>query len=475
MAGVIFPSASDAETLLSRPELRKHLLAELVDQQGGAVSPLTMHLWIGTADGQMASETLLPLLAVHLCTPTMQLLQPADLSRGLPTWLRLSQVVVMVDVADSHGRGRNALGPCRQQRLDPSQALPQHTTICLTAPVQGDGLTAPALRYAGSIRLEPETEHHPVKSLERYTSRWSNFGRDPLPSAPAGTLGEQGWKTAVAVEWALNESQALLQRSDRRLLLKAVVLALGLVGIHLLIHQVTTRFLPSLVLLTAAAAVLSIQPMRQRAQQWWCLGEGVWLQDTWHRLGIKDEVAERLPRQQRLDARRDRGQLLHLLRSHQLALVLEGTPQPWSRIDLSDAIAGLERHFVEMKQAIRHRQGVESMMLLPALLCAGLALIALLQADTLPIELLVLVAGVAISALWLHRPLPLGRRERLVRHVRSLETEIPQLKQLLLASDLNEPSLRDEVVVSFHRSGEQLLDLCNDALDASVWNWPVQP
>jgi len=62
-----------------------------------------------------------------------------------------------------------------------------------------------------------------------------------------------------------------------------------------------------------------------------------------------------------------------------------------------------------------------------------------------------------------------------VRHVRSLETEIPQLKQLLLASDLNEPSLRDEVVVSFHRSGEQLLDLCNDALDASVWNWPVQP
>ena len=76
MAGVIFPSASDAETLLSRPELRKHLLAELVDQQGGAVSPLTMHLWIGTADGQMASETLLPLLAVHLCTPTMQLLQP---------------------------------------------------------------------------------------------------------------------------------------------------------------------------------------------------------------------------------------------------------------------------------------------------------------------------------------------------------------------------------------------------------------
>jgi hypothetical protein len=475
VAGVILPSAADAETLLNRPELRKHLLAELADQQGGAGSPLTMHLWIGSADGQLASEPIVQALAPHLGSSSIQLIQPAQLSRGMSSWLRLSQVVVMVDVMDPHGQGRNAIGFCRQHRLEPSQALAQQTTICLSTPEHGDGLTVPSQRYEGPARLEPEEGHQPVHSLERFTNRWRAFGQDPLPIAPTATLGEQGWKTAVAVEWALKESQVLLQRSNRRLLLKAVSLALALLGIHLLLHQVTSRFLPSLLLLAAAAVVMSIQPLRQRAQQWWCLAQGIWLQDTWHRLGLNDEVAEQLPQQQRLDARRDRGQLLHLLRSHQLALALEGNPQPWGQIDLSDAIAGLERHLDQMKKAIRQRQAVQNLMLFPTLVCAALALIALLNTDTLAIERLVLVAGVALLALWLDRPLPLGKRERLERHVLTLERQIPQLKILLLGSNLNEPNLRGEIVGSFHRIGEQLLDLCNDSLEASVWNWPLQP
>lgn len=473
MAGVILPAAADLHLLFTRDELCRHLISELKEQQAG--SGLPTHLWFGTTDGLLAGgdATLGP--ANPFSGASLQLIDPSPGDRSLDAWLHLSQVVLLVDLVDQHGQGLTTIGQCRQQRLDPRQVLPENSTICFNSPLQGDGLVGEPLRYAGSDRLEAEQEHRPVWVLERYVKRWRHFGQGSQLGLHAFALGEQAWRTSLAVDWALQESAQCLRRSDRRLVLRSAALALALVLLHLHLQRLSSSFLPSLLLLAGAAVLLGIQPQRQQAQQWWCLAQELWLQDTWYRFGLKEALALRLPHQRRRDDGAGRGELLHLLQSHQLALALDGAPQPWCRRELGDGIAGLERHLELIQQAIRQRRAVARLMLLPALLCVGLALIALLQADTQLLELVVLVAGVALSALWLARPLPLGRLERLERHRRSLEAEIPRLKRLLQGSELSDPNLRGEIAGSFHRIGEQLLDLNNDAMEASAWNWAVQP
>lgn len=474
MAGVILPAASDAQLLLKRPELCRHLIAELKEQQGGSGLP-DLRVWLATTDGLLADRDAAHHLAGQLSSAAIQLIDPPPFCRSLDSWLHLSQVVVLVDLVDQHCQGHTSMGQCRQQRLAPRHVLPEHSTICLNSPLQGDGLQGAPQRYAGSRRLEEEQEHYPVRLLERYAQRWRHFGQGSPLGLHAFSLGEEAWRTSQAVDWALQESAQCLRRSNRRLMLRSGALALLLVLLHQQLQRLNSSFLPSLLLLAVAATLLGIQPQRQRAQQWWCLAQELWLQDTWHRFGLKDPLALRLPHQRRRERGGGGSDLLHLLQSHQLALALDAAPKPWGRPDLCDAIAGLERHLELTQQAIRKRQVQARLMLLPALLCAGLALVALLQANTHQIDRVVLVAGVALSALWLARPLPLGRLERLERHRRTLEAEIPPLKRLLQGSELSDANLRGEIAGSIHRIGEQMLDLSNDAMEATAWNWAFQP
>jgi hypothetical protein len=202
----------------------------------------------------------------------------------------------------------------------------------------------------------------------------------------------------------------------------------------------------------------------------------LWVQDTWHRFGLADRADEQLAgfELQPLDSPGVPGQLLQLLHSHDLALALAPPLPAWGRPELADAIEGLQHHCDLVEATIRYRQAEQRLMLLPAAVC-GVLLLGVVIANAVLIKQAILVAATALIALWLHRPLPLVRRERLVRHLRTLELELPDLRRGLSGADLSEPNLRASLVASIRRVGAELIDLANDALEASSWTWTFTP
>ncbi len=430
-------------------------------------------MWIRCADGQPLPAALSGAIAdVRAKLPPHALVDPSVHPGDFSCWLLASPVVVLMGFEPGIEGGDTSVERLRSERL--GGALAVHTTIALTIPPQGDGLVGRPDRYAGSAALTSVQEHRPGQALGRYATTWIKARKSLRNTAPASSLTTRGWETALAVAWALERSRSLLQRSDRRLLFKALTLALVLVAMAPWLHQLSTRFIPGALLLAAGAVGLAIQPLRQRAQQWWCLAQALWVQDTWHRFALTDEVADRLPYRQPLDSVREPGQLLQLLRSHELALALEAPPPPWGRAELADAIEGLQQHCDLVDVTIRYRQAEQRLMGLPAAVC-GVLLLGVVVANAVLIKQAILVAATAVIALWLHRPLPLVRRERLVRHLRTLESELPDLRRGLSGADLSEPNLRASLVASIRRVGAELIDLANDALEASSWTWTFTP
>lgn len=471
-AGVVLPPAPAAEGLRQRPELWRHLAHELSEQVCGAGSFVPRALWFVCADGAPAPAALLePITALLENLPGLHLVHPELESGELARWLRSSPVVLVLQLAAAPGEDPSAALALRNERL--SQALPPHSTLVLTLPRQGDGLQR-TVRYAGSRSLAEEQERHPARALIQHHGDWHTAQQRLIDTLPRHGLSARGWRTGLAVAWALERSRNLLQRSDRRLLLKAIAMAMVLVALAPLLHQLTTRFIPAVLLLAVGGAGLSVQPLRQRAQQWWCLAQALWVQDTWHRFALREQVAERLPHHQPLDAAREPGQLLQLLRSHDLALAVEPSPPAWGREELADAIAALEQHGERVDHSIRQRQSEQRLMLLPAWICAVL-LLGVAAVNAVLIKQAILVAATALIALWLHRPLPLVRRERLIRHRRALSAEIGELRRGLAGVDLAEPHLRAALAASIHRVGVELIDLANDALEAANWSWTFTP
>ncbi|MEB3105624.1 MAG: hypothetical protein VKN17_07590, partial [Cyanobacteriota bacterium] len=350
-----------------------------------------------------------------------------------------------------------------------SQALAQQSTVVFTLPLHCDGVLRP-VRYAGSRRLAEEQEQHPALDLEKLCRDWQSAQHRMVDNLPRDGLSARGWRIGLVVAWAMERSSILLRRSDRRLLLKSIALAIVLVALTPLLHQLTTRLIPSVLLLAAGSVLLSVQPLRKRAQQWWCLAQALWVQDTWHRFGLREPVAECLHRHPPLDGGRESGQLLQLLRSHDLALAVEPTQPAWGREELADAIAVLERHAERVDTSIRQRQSEQRLMLLPAGVCVVL-LLGVVMVNVVLIKQVILLASTALLVLWLHRPLPLVRRYRLIRHRRAVSAEIIELRRGLAGSDLADPHLRTALAASIHRVGVELIDLGNDALEAANWAW----
>lgn len=470
--GVVLPPAPAAEDLWQRSELWRQMAHELSEQLCGAGSVLPCVLWIVCADGAPPPATLQESISALLeKLPGLNLIHPELQSGALARWLRSSPVVVMLQLEAAQGGTPSASMTLRNERL--SQALPQYSTLVLTLPFRGDGVLQ-TVRYAGSQSLAEEQAQHPARALIQHYSDWHSAQQRLIDTQPRHGLSARGWRIGLAVGWSTERSRNLLHRSDRRLLWKVITMAIVLVALAPLLHQLTTRLLPAVLLLAAGAKGLSAQPLRQRAQQWWCLAQALWVQDIWHRFAVNGQVAERLPHHQPLDSQRERGQLLQLLRSHDLALAVEPAPTAWGREELADAITALEQHGERVNQSIRQRQSEQRLMLLSAGLCAVL-LMGVAAVNGVLIKQAILVVGTALIALWLHRPLPLVRRERLIRHQRAIAAEIGELRKGLACPDLTEPNLRAAMASSIHRVGVELIDLANDALEAAEWSWTFAP
>ena len=200
------------------------------------------------------------------------------------------------------------------------------------------------------------------------------------------------------------------------------------------------------------------------------------MQATWQRFGVKQDVARQLPALQQLNSRHDRGQLVQLLRAHQLGLNLEGETHPWGQAELADALWGLRQQHALIQKAIETRQELVRWMQISAGAALALMIVTWVSSgDELSLQSLALVACTAIIALWLCRPLPLGNRERLRRHQRALEAELPELDRMLAGSTLADANLRAAVVGSVQRIGSEVMDLSKDALEATAWNWMIRP
>lgn len=475
VAGVVLPPAREAEGLARRPELWRHLAHELNEQFAAAPASCRCALWIRCADDQPVPAALGDAITdVRAQLPPHALVDLSAHAGDPSRWLVASPVVVLLAFEPGPDGNDASVERLRHERL--RGALAVHATIALTLPRQGDGLAGRPDRYAGSAPLASDQDHRPGKALGRYDTLWRKVRQRLSDTAPASSLTARGWQTDLAVAWALERSRSLLQRSDRRLLFKALALALGLVAVAPLLHQLTTRFIPGALLLAVGAVGLAVQPLRQRAQQWWCLAQVLWVQDTWHRFGLADRAEEQLAgfERQPLDSPKEPGQLLQLLRSHELALALATAPPAWGRPELADAIEGLQRHCDRVEATIRYRRSEQRLMGFPAAVC-GVLLLGVVVANAVLIKQVILVAATALMALWLHRPLPLVRRERLVRHLCTLESELPDLRRGLSGADLSEPNLRASLAASIRRVGAELIDLANDALEASGWSWSFTP
>lgn len=471
-AGVVLPPVHLAEGLVRRPEVWLHLCHELNEHMGAAGSCLPCALWFVCADGAPAPATLQESIRSLLASlPGVDLVNPDPEAGELARWLQSSPLVLLLQFEGAPGYDATLAMGLRNERL--SQALPQHITLALTLPTQGDGGVR-TVRYAGSRFLGEEQERRPALALVKYSGDWRAAQQRLIDRLSRDGLSACGWRTGLGVAWALERSRSLLRRSDRRLLLKAVTLAVVLVVLTPLVHQLTTRFIPGVLLLAIGAVLLCMQPLRRQAQQWWCLAQALWVQDTWFRFGFKEQAAERLPHLQPLDSAREPGQLLHLLRSHDLALALEPPPPAWGRKELADAITALERHDEWIHDSIRQRQGEQRLMLLPAGICGAL-LLGLVVVNVVLMKQALLVAATALIGLWVHRPLPLVRRERLVRHRSVLTAGIVELRRGLAGADLADPHLRAALAASIHRVGVELIDLANDGLEAANWTWTFTP
>ncbi|QPN66542.1 hypothetical protein [Synechococcus sp. CBW1006] len=468
---MVLPPAGEAEVLANRQEVWRHLALELAEQVGAASSSCSCALWISCADGLPPPDALSGAVAELVASlPDLTLVNSTTCLVDQPRWLLASQVVVLLGFEPGPDGTGASVDRLRNERLN--GALPQDTTIALTLHRHHDGVRH--ARYAGATPLGADQTHRPpARALAASATDWLEARQRLTDTAPCSAFTPQGWSTALCVAWALERSRTLLRRSDRRLLIKALALATLLVLLAPLLHQLTTRLIPGVVLLAVGALGLRYQPLRQRAQRWWCLAQALWVQDTWHRFGLADGVAEQLPLRQPLDSGQ-LGQLRQLLHAHDLALALADPPPPWGRAELADAIEGLEQHCDLVAATIRYRLGEQRLMVVPALVC-GVLLLGVAVANAVVIKQAILAAATALIALWLHRPLPLVRRERLVRHLRALQAELPELRRGLSGADLSEPNLRASLVASIHRIGAEWIDLAKDALEASASTWTLSP
>jgi len=427
--GLVLPCARVTHHLIQRPRVWDLLVHELERQ---LIPPPTgaLQVWWICADDQLPDNALEDRLSALL---------PANLRHGLrriPSgdlnrWLRHSQAVI-------HLRFPQPL-----HAVDPEQEL-------LSQRLQA------SLTNWQTIDLVMHVDADRLSDQQRYRGRVRGAGDDLWPSALRGA-------DSLLTPPPLARSRDMQRASDRRLLWQAALLALLVVGAR----HLAPALAPSLLVLLVGAWLMARQPLRQCSQQYWCLEQLLWVQDTWQRFALRDCPAERLPALPLADRGSGALDLRAALRSHQIWLWMQPEPEPWGRPELVDGIEAMRErqdHLNALMQMQCWRQRLVQLLLAIA---AVLAVVAIKREGSQLMEELLLVIGVAIVAIGLATPVPMVPLERLRHHLRQLEEEGPELGRAQRADALAEPKLRASVEAALQRVGLAIVDLCDDALRAA--------
>ena len=427
--GLVLPCASVSHHLLQRPRVWDLLVHEL-ERQLLPIPSGALQVWWICADAQPTDNALAGRLSGLL---------PASLRHGfrripsgdLDRWLRHSQAVIHLRF------------PQQLHGTDPEQQLLNQRLQASLAGWQ----TIDLVMHADADRLSDQ---------QRYWGHNRGTGQDDWPSALRGA-------ETLLTPPPRARSKAMQRASDRRLLWQAALLALLVVGAR----HLSPALAPSLLVLLAGAWLMARQPLRQGSQQWWCLEQLLWVQDTWHRFALRDCPAERLPALP--FAARGRGalDLRAVLRSHQLWLWMLPESPPWGRLELVDSIEAIRERQDQLSALMQLQRWRQRLVQLLLAIAAVLAVVAIKREGSQLMEELLLVIGVAIVAIGLATPVPMVPLERLRHHLRLLEEEGPELGRAQRADALAEPNLRASVEAALQRLGLAIVDLCDDALRAA--------
>ena len=444
-AGLLLPCSSTSDQLLQRPEVLK-LVADELRQQLGSVPSAQLVVWGVCADGRSPSPALSATL-LGAWRPAHVLGEGSEsiATEVLELWIRHSQVVIHLRLADPHGDDALEQGWLRQ-RLRGSR--PQwRTTDLLIEP--GADRCGHQHRYCGEELLAADARPRPVLLVlhEQLTPQPGEI--DPLAPEPRA--------------WLLRRGSSARRRSNQRLWRQACLLAVLVV----VVRGAIPAFPPTLVLLLAGTWWMSRQPWRERSQQWWCLQQLLWVQDSWHRFGLRDCPAER-PHQ---SSEPPRGEpmldLNEALRSHAIWLWTQPAPAAWGRPQLTDCLQFIADHRQALRDLERRQRQRQQLVRLLLALAAALVLVSLFINTSLLVEQLVLVVLVVVIGIGLASPTPLLPIDVLLQQQSRLQDELTDLERGQRAETLSDPKLRASVEAALRRIGVALVDLCDDALLAA--------
>lgn len=443
--GLLLPTSSISDRLLHRPELMKLVADELRQQLGSAPSSQLL-LWAVCADGCPPCPQLLAM--VFRALPAAQVLgedSETVAAEVVERWIRQSQVMIHLRLANIRGGDALEQSWLRQRLLS---SRPEWRTTDLLVEPEADRCSHQH-RYRGDAPLDGDARPRPVLEV--------------LQEQLTPQVGELDLLASEPRTWLMRRCVIARRRSNQRLLWQACLLAVLLVAMR----GVVDALAPAVVLLLAGVWWMSRQPWRERSQQWWCLQQLLWVQDSWHGFGLCDCPAER----PRPISRVPRGeQLLDLnaaLRCHAIWLSMQPTPGAWGRPELTDAI----KVVVEQRQALhdlerRQRQRRQQVRLLLSL-AAVLVMVSLLTDASRLLEQLLLVVLVLVVAIGLASPIPLLPLEQLLEHQSLLRAELTELERGQRAETLSDPKLRASVEAAVQRIGMELVDLCDDSFQAA--------
>ena len=456
-AGLLFSRSTEQWLRAPKPEFWDHIFCELEPQFPMQQTAIACCLFLGFDDGtSMPEDLLFGLKPWQDKYPFIRIIQICKLAAGLDGELRHAQLILLVT---------NELEPqsllARRLRL----ATAQHVTICIDFKTEYDGVRMPLRRHKGSKRLASDSTYHPINAIQPYLERFRRWEDQQRIAPPLSQSVDKPLTT-----WALGCSTELLKISNRKLLIKTILLGLIVVVERLFIAKLAA----ALVLLAVGAIWLAHQPLRRRSLQWWCLGQGLWVQDLWHLFKLKKDGRGQQShfKDQPLDSSSDGGMLLLLFQAHHLYLwLLFSQDLTWSRFDLANTITSITQHKEQAQQAYQGR-GLEQRLLISCgLLAAAIIVLGLVWEMALLLDLALLLTAVTAFFLLLHRPLPLVSRQRLGRYTEVLADALPPLNSALRAEQFDDPNLMGLTRGQIDMVGGQTLDLVDDALEATPWSW----